>query len=427
MKPIIVLLAALAALAAGAASRADTPIDQIVAVVDGDVVMASELESQMRRVLAQMRQQGAQPPPMTVFQKQVLDHLVMQKIQLGLAARTGIRVDDETLNQALGRIAADNKLTLAQFREIIEQDGLSFGRFREDIRNEITISRLRQREVENRTVVTDREIENQLGSLQQDASIELEYHLRHILVSVPADADQATRDARRAEIEAIRTEIVGGADFSAIARTRSEGSQAAQGGDLGWIKASSVPSIFADLVGVLRPGETSEILESDSGFHLLQVLGSRTGEQHVVDQTHAEHILIRPNELVSPEDASIRLQQLRIRIMGGESFENLARSHSDDRGTAVNGGDLGWVSPGDLVPEFEEEMNALAPGEVSEPFQTQFGLHIVRVLERRRHDDTEEVRRARAREIIRKRKIQEDGDAWMRRLRDEAYVEYRLN
>lgn len=422
------LLALAAPCAALAVAAAETPLDEIVAVVDEDVVMRSELEAQLRQVLDQMRQQGAAPPPRSVLERQVLERLILQKIQLQLAERAGIAVDEQSLNDAIRRIASENGLTLHQFREILERDGYAFSRFREDIRNEMILTRLRQREVENRVVVTDREIDNQLANLAQQAQdLEQEYHLLHILIAVPGSADEQTRQRQRERAEELRRRIVdGAADFTEMARAHSDGQQGPAGGDLGWRKASQLPTLFVDEVATMREGEVSEVIESPSGFHIIKLAGLRAGEQHVVEQTRVRHILIKPNELVSPSDAQARLEQLKLRIEGGDSFENLARSHSDDRGSAVSGGDLGWVSPGDLVPEFEEVMNALAPGEVSEPFQTRFGWHIVQVLERRRHDDTEEVRRARAREMIRRRKIEEKYEEWLRNLRDEAYVEYRL-
>ncbi len=416
-------LLALAALTATAIS-ADSEIDTIVAVVDGDVVMRSELDGQMRRVMSQMRQQGAQVPPRSVFERQVLERLILQKIQMQMAERTGIEVDDDALNAAINKIASENGLNLRQFREILEQDGYAFASFREDIRDEITVTRLRQREVENRVVVTDREIDTQLANVhQQEGGSATEFHILHILVEVPDGGDEA---AVRANAEELRKLILDGADFQDVARRHSDGQQAKDGGDLGWRRPDQLPTMFGDVVVTMKEGEISDLIESPSGFHIIKLAGERSGEQHVVEQTHAQHILIKPNELVSASDARTRLEQLRFRITGGESFENLARSHSDDRGSAINGGDLGWVNPGDLVPEFEQVMNTLAPGEVSEPFESPFGLHIVRVLARRTHDDTEEVRRAQAREVIRKRKVEEEYDSWLRKLRDEAYVEYRL-
>jgi len=419
------VLAAATSLAAASGAGADTPIDHIVAVVDEDIVMRSELESQMRRVMSQMRQQGARLPPRSVFEKQVLERLILQKIQLQRAAQTGIRIADEALNNTIASIAAENGLTLAQFRGILQQDGYDFRSFREDIRNELTIARLRQREVENRIRVTDREIDHELANLQRQGETDMQYHLQHILVAAPPGTSDEDRQRARERAEQVVEELRAGADFAATAARYSDGQQASDGGDLGWRKASQVPTLFNSVVVNMGKGEISDVIESSSGFHVVKLAGLRSGDKHVVHQTRAQHILIKPSELTSVRDARTRLEQLKFRIESGDSFEELARSHSDDRGSAVQGGDLGWVSPGDLVPEFEDVMNGLAPGEISEPFQSQFGMHIVRVLERRDYDGTEEVRRAKAREIIRKRKIEEKYDTWLRQLRDEAYVEYR--
>jgi peptidyl-prolyl cis-trans isomerase SurA len=409
-----------------APSAAITPIDEIIAIVDEDVVMRSELESQMLRVISQMRQQGAQLPPRSVFEKQVLERLILQKIQLQRAEQTGIRIDEETLNGTIARIAADNGLTIAQFREILQQDGYEFRSFREDIRNELIITRLRQREVENRIIVTDREIDHQLANLQQQGATDMEFRIKHILIASPAGTPEDERSQARERALEVVEALRSGADFAATAARYSDGQQAADGGDLGWRKAAEVPTIFNAAVIHMDKGDVSDIIESGSGFHVIQLADKRSSEMVVVEQTHPQHILIKPSELTTLQDARTRLEQLKFRIESGDSFEELARSHSDDRGSAVEGGDLGWVSPGDLVPEFEEVMNDLAPGEISEPFQSQFGVHIVRVLERRDYDGTEEVRRAKAREIIRRRKVEEKYETWLRELRDEAYVEHRV-
>jgi peptidyl-prolyl cis-trans isomerase SurA len=409
-----------------AADAREVDIDRIVAIVDEDVIMQSELDRQMQRVRSQMRQQGAQLPPSSVFEKQVLERLILQKIQLQRAQSSGIQIDEESLNRTIGGIAAENGLSLRQFRDILESEGYPFSQFREDIRDEIVISRLVQREVENRITVTDREIDNQLSTLEQQGSLEKEYWLQHILIAVPSLSTEAEREQIRHKGEGVVEELRQGKDFSETAVEISEGQQALEGGDLGWRKSSQLPTLFANIVMGMEEGQISDLIDSPSGFHIVRLAGVRSGEKHMVEQTHAQHILVRPNELTSEDDARTRLEQLKLRIEGGESFENMARSHSDDRASAVDGGDLGWVSPGDLVPEFEEVMNSLAPGEVSDPFKTQFGLHIVRVIDRRDYDGTEEVRRAKAREIIRKRKIEEQHEAWLRRMRDEAYVEYRL-
>jgi len=419
---LIFILSTVLGLPALAVPR-EVDIDRIVAIVDEDVIMASELERQMQRVRAQMRQQGAQPPPTNVFQKQVLERLILQKIQLLRAENTGIQIDDDTLNRTVSGIASENGVSLSQFRDILESDGYSFSQFRNDIRNEIILSRLRQREVENRVVISDREIDNQLSNLEQQGTMEREYRILHILISIPAGAAE---DEVQKKAEDTLAKLRAGEDFAEVAISISDGQQALEGGDLGWRKSSQLPTLFANLVMSMEVGDISDLIPSPSGYHIIKLDGERSGEKHMVEQTRAQHILIKPNTLTSEEDARIRLSQLKIRLEGGESFEDLARSHSDDRASAVSGGDLGWVSPGDLVPEFEQIMNGLKPGEVSEPFTTQFGMHIVKVLEHRNYDGTEEVRRAKAREIIRRRKIEEDYEAWLRRLRDEAYVEYRI-
>lgn len=407
--------------------KAGVPLDRIVAVVNEDVIMQSELHNKLRTLVSQLTEQKAQLPPRDILERQVLEQLILNKLQLQFAANTGIMVDDETLNRAISNIASENKLNLSQFREILELDGYSYEAFREDIRNEIIISRLRQRQVDNRVTVTDREIDYHLANEEVQGGTETEYRLSHILVATPDEATQEEIDQAKLVAEKILEDLANGEDFATLARTISDGQQALDGGDLGWRKAGDIPSLFAGHVSNLQEGEVSEIIQNPSGFHLIKLTTLRSGDKHVVTQTRARHILIRPNELITDDDAKARLEQLVIRLKGGDNFEEIARSHSEDPGSAVNGGDLGWASPGDMVPEFENEMNRLEPGEISEPFKSPFGWHIVQVLERRQHDNTEDVKRARAREIIRARKIDEAQQNWLRGLRDEAYVEYRLD
>ena len=409
-----------------AAGGAVLPIDQIVAIVDEDVVMLSELERQRDRVLSQLRQQGTEVPPSSVIEKQILERLILQKLQLQLADRSGVEVDEETLSKTIAGIAGDNGLSMAEFRKILEEDGFSFRHFRDEIREELTITRLRQREVQNRVQVSDREIDNQLSNIHQEGGIETEYRLLHILVATSEEADQEETTKRLKRVQKVLARVNDGEDFREIAVAVSDGQQALDGGDLGWRKASQLPTLFMSFALSARKGDVSEVIRSPSGFHVIKLDGARSGEQVVVNQTKSQHILIKPNELTSTEDALIRLEQLKLRLEGGERFDELARSHSDDRGSAMEGGDLGWLSPGDLVPEFEEVMNELAINAISEPFETQFGWHVVQVLDRRDYDGTEEVRRAKARDIIRQRKGEEELQAWLRRLRDEAYVEYRI-
>jgi len=406
--------------------HAEVMLDRIIAVVNDDVIMLSEFENKLHAARAQIAQEHAQAPPDEILHRQVLESLIMNKLQLQLAATTGVVVDDETLNQTINRIAEQNKVSLTQFREILERDGFSYERFREDIRDEITISRLRQRHIDNRVAVTDGEIDNFLATEELQGGAENEYHLSHILIATPEAATTEEKEQARLVANKVLEDLANGEDFAKLAMSVSAGQQAAEGGDLGWRKASEIPSLFADLVTQMKEGEVSKLIESPGGFHIIKLTGLRTSDKHMVTQTRARHILMRPNELLSEADIKNKLEQAKARVMQGENFAEMAKSHSEDAASAVNGGDLGWVNPGAMVPEFEAQMNLLKPGEISEPFKTQFGWHIVQVLERREHDNSEDLKRDKARETIRQKKIAEAQQNWLRQLRDEAYVEYRL-
>src|SRR5579885_25405 len=393
--------------------RAAEPLDEIVAVVDDEAVMRSELDHYSARIMQQLQSKGAELPPPEVMERQILDRLIVMKLQL---------------KRAIESIAAQNKMSMSDFRQTLEKEGYDFGRFREDIRDEMTISRLKQREVDNRITVTEREVDNYLANkAKQGDSGESEYHLAHILIATPEGASPEQIATAKARAEKVLAELRAGADFAKTAIAESDGAQALDGGDLGWRKPAQIPNLLLEAAAQLKPGEISGLLRGPSGFAIIKMIAMHsTHDMHLVTQTHARHILIKPSELVSKSDALQKLAQLKARIQGGDDFGELARSHSDDRGTAAKGGDLGWVNPGDLVPEFEQVMNGLKEGEISDPFETQYGVHIVQVIARRQHDDTEEARRAQAREAILHRKIEEETQAWIRRLRDEAYIEYRL-
>ena len=425
MKRLLLIAALLLSVPVAAVQVQD--LDRIVAVINDDVIMRSELVDKISSVAGQMEEQNIPLPPQDILEKQVLDRLIMTKLQIQMAQNTGIRVDDETLNRTISNIARENKLSLNEFREILEGDGYGYENFRKEIRNEILISRLQQRQVDNRVIVTEREIENYLSNQEHQGETDIEFHIAHILVAIPEGA--STRQVTKAKetAEKVLSELQAGADFSNMAATYSDGQQALDGGDLGWRKAGQVPTLFADFIAVMEVGGLSEIIKSPSGYHIIKLLDKRSGEQVVVTQTKARHILVRPDELTTAEEALRRLQQLRLRIEGGDDFAELAKAHSADTMSAAEGGDLGWVNPGDLVPEFENVMNSLDPGATSEPFRSQFGFHIVQVLDRREHDSTEDIKRARAREAIRRRKLEEARTDWLRQMRDEAYVEYRLD
>ncbi|MYH69957.1 MAG: molecular chaperone SurA [Gammaproteobacteria bacterium] len=402
-------------------------LDRIVAVINDDVIMRSELAVKIRGVTTQMEEQNIPLPPLDILQKQVLDRLIMTKLQIQMAQNTGIRVDDETLNRTISNIARENELSLNQFREILEQDGYGYENFRREIRDEILISRLQQRQVDNRVIVTDREIDNYLSNQEHQGETDIEFHIAHILIAIPEGASSRQVTRARETAEQALSELQGGADFANMAATYSDGQQALDGGDLGWRKAGQVPTLFADFISDMEVGGLSGLIKSPSGYHIIKLLDKRSSEQVVVTQTKVRHILVRPDELTTVDDARRRLQQLRMRIEGGDDFAELAKAHSVDTMSAADGGDLGWVNPGDLVPEFENMMDSLEPGAVSEPFPSQFGFHILQVLDRREHDSTEDIKRARAREAIRRRKLEEARTDWLRQMRDEAYVEYRLD
>jgi peptidyl-prolyl cis-trans isomerase SurA len=400
-------------------------LDRIIAVVDEDVVMQSELEEQMLRVRMQLRQQGTEMPPTQVLERQVMERLVLEKIQLQVADRAGVEVEETALDRAVMDIAARNKLSMDQFREILESEGHPFGEFREQIRQEIIMAKLRKSEVDNRVKVRDQEIENFLINELTSEDNALEYRLSHILIALPPGADNDERRAAREKAEDVLARVDAGEDFGALAISVSDGQTALDKGDLGWRKGQEIPTLFADAVSTMDIGDISGMITSPSGFHIVKLTDRRSGEKIMIEQHKVRHILIKPNELLPRDEALRRMTQLRLRLDGGADFAQLARTNSDDRGTALEGGDLGWVSQGQMVPEFEEVMLAGNIGELSAPFESEFGFHILQVMDRREIDGTEEVKRDRARRAIRQRKIDETRQTWLRRLRDEAYVEYR--
>ncbi len=406
------------------------PLDRIVAIVNDDVITATELEQRIDLLEQQLRQQGGARPPRDVLRRQLLERLILTRIQLQLADATGIRIDDETLNTTLTNIAAQNNLTLSEFREVLEADGFDFAQFREEIRQEIIIRRLRQRQVESRITVTEQEIDNFLINQRAQGKADEEYRLGHILIALPEAASPEEIRTARARAEEVLARLRAGEDFAATAIAVSDGQQALEGGDLGWRKAGQLPTLFADRVRDMAVGDLAGPIRSPSGFHLIKLLDKRHGQRHVVTQTRARHILIRPLTRADgsrDDDAALaQIRRLRERLLAGEDFAELAQAFSDDKASAIDGGDLGWVSPGQMVPEFERAMTALAPGEISEPVKSGFGWHLIQVLERREHDDTETRARNQARNQIFQRKVEEAAANWLRRLRDEAYVEYRL-
>lgn len=400
-------------------------LDRIVAVVNDEVILESDLQDMEQTVRQQIRQRDAAMPPSDVLRKQVLERLIMQRLQIQEADKMGIRVGDDALNAALKQIADNNQLTLRQFRDVLEEDGYDFSVFRETIRDEMIISRLRKSQVEDRVVVSDREVDNFLATQKVQEGGQVQYELQHILISMPEAASPEEVQSAQEKLEKVQALLNEGGDFAQVAAGYSDGQNALEGGELGWRKQGELPSLFANVVPTLSIGEVSQPLRSGSGYHLVRVKDKKSEDVHLVKQTLASHILIKTNELTTDEEAQKRLETLRERIVNGEDFAELARANSDDTGSAIDGGSLGWVSPGVMVPEFEEKMNALAVGEMSDVFQSRFGWHLIKVFDRREENMAEEYQRGKAREQIRQRKIDEEMETWLRSMRDEAYVEYR--
>lgn len=424
---------ALAALALGvlaqplAAQERVELLDRVIAVVNADIITQIELDRERGMAVAALRRQGTPLPQRDILDRQLLERLITKNLLLQQARASGVRATDADLENALQRIAAENKMNVAQLREAVEQSGGGFDRLREDVRSEIVIGRLREREVDSRVTVTDAEIQAFLRSQEESAGEKVdEYRLSHILVQVSEQATPEELTLRRSRAEAALQALKAGSDFRQVAASYSDAGDALQGGEMGWRAAGRLPTIFLQALREMKVGEVSGILRSPAGFHLVKLWDKRGNDTPViVTQTHARHILIRLNEVVSETDARNRLNDLKYRVDNGADFAELARLHSDDT-SAARGGDLGWVSPGDTVPEFERAMNALEPGKVSAPFQTAFGWHIIQVLERREQDMSQDRQRLAARQAIRSRKADEQWQEWVRQQRDKAYVEYKL-
>ena len=402
-------------------------VDRVVAVANSEVITSGELAQRVKTVTQQLRQQGTQLPAADLLQKQVLERMIMDRLQLQLAKETGLRVDDLQLDRTVERLAERNKMSLSQFREALERDGIRFDKFREDIRDEILLSRLREREVDDRIVVTDNEVDYFLSQQAASPDLATEFDLSHIVLRLPEQASPEEVNRQRARAEEVLAQLRQGADFAKLAVAYSDAPDALQGGAMGWHSRDRLPELYAKALDGLKPSEVSGIIRSPAGFHLIKLIGRRGGGgPATVEQTHARHILVKTSEIVSAADAKRKLENLRDRIIHGADFAELARLNSDDPSSA-KGGDLGWIYPGDTVPEFEREMNSLKVGEVSQPFQTPFGWHLVQVLARREAPVSGERKRQEARLILRERKADEAYQEWLRQLRDRAFVEYRLD
>lgn len=403
-------------------------IDHIVAVVNEDVITRQELDEAIKMAIERLQLQGIQLPDQHTLESQVLESIVSKRIQLQHAQEVGLSVSESEIDETVHRIAEQNNLSLQEFFSVLEKDGISFNKFREEIRDEMILARLKEREIKQQVNVTEGEVDNLLRTQETSAVGNDEYRLAHILVLVSEDmnSNQIQQRSQRADMALVK--LKEGVEFAQVAAEFSDAADATKGGIIEWRPIAQMGPAFAEMLSSLQPGELTPIVQSPSGFHIFKLLGRRVQEVQtvVIDQTHARHILIKINELTSVNDAKLKIEQLKKRLDHGENFEEIARLYSEDT-SASSGGDLGWLSPGDTVPDFERTMNALLPGQISEPVQSQFGWHIIQVLEHRSQDISLDRHRQTARQEIRDRKADVVIQEWLRQLRDQAYIELRLD
>lgn len=432
MRKILIAMLAVAACHAAVAQTTSTLsntgvlLDRIVAIVNEGIILQTQRDAKVRLVVSQLREQGNPIPPQPVVERQVLEQLIIQEVQVQRARRLGIRVPDQALNATLQRIAERNGMTLSELPAALTAQGVDYARYREDVRTEMLLDALLQRDVIARISVTDREIERYLARQETSAGNQIDYDISHILISISPTATPEEIEAAEARSNDLERQLREGANFSELAVAYSDGQNALDGGRLGWRKGSQLPAIFFEVVRDMKPGEISPPIRSVSGLHILQLNDVRGAERVVQLQHHTMHILLRPDQIL--DDAAIRskLERIRSRIVEeGEDFSDVARLESEDPGSAAVGGDLGWNTPGTFVPAFEEVVSGLQPGDISQPFRTEFGWHLVMLVDRQERDTTEEVKRQRAIEAIRASKREQETEIWLRQLRDEAYVEIR--
>lgn len=417
--------AALLFSASFAAAAAAQSIDRIIAVVNDNVILQSELEQAIHVAESEMKDRGITPPPVDAVRSQVLERLILMRLQTERAKEAGIKVDDRELNDVINNIAAQNKMSVSQFAASVKAEGLDFTSLREQVREQVLANRVRQKEVDARIVVTDQDIDQYLAANSTDD--QTEYHLAHILVAIPDAATPEVREKAHAKADGVLKQLRAGGDFAQLAIANSDSPQALQGGDLGWRKNGTLPTVFANVVPKLAVGDVSNVIEASNGYNIIKLVEKRdAGERQTVQETQARHILLSPNAIRNEDATRAQAYELYERLKKGGDFAELAKKYSDDPGSKNSGGDLGWQPPGVFAAEFQQQIDTLKPGEMSQPFHSQFGWHIARVEDRRTRDVTVEARRGRARQSIMQRKDAEEYEAWLRRLREEAYVEYRL-
>jgi len=409
------------------AFAAPIPIDRVAVIVDEDIIMASELEEKVTFFRNDIAKRSRQLPPENILRQQVLDRLILESIQLQLADRAGLRVNDESLNKTIERVAQQNNMNTQQFRETIEKEGRSYHEIREQIRRDFLISELRQKIVGRRIRITDQDVKTFMASDTGQIQTAANYHLGHILIAFPVKKAAETIELTQAKAKKIHNLLISGSNFQEVATEYSAGQNALEGGDLGWRNTAQLPSLFVEHVKSMEINDISEPIPSSSGFHIIQLIDKKGGDTHLVKQTRARHILIKPNEIRSLDESEALANKIRNEILNGENFEGLAKTFSEDPSSARNGGELDWVSPGSLVPEFEKTMNTIEIGKLSEPFLTQYGWHILEVLERREKNMNKEYQVNQARNFLSKRRYQEELESWIREIRQEAYVEIKIS
>lgn len=422
----ICLAVTLALVSMFSCAHASLLLDRIVAVVESDVVTESELNERMSVIKAQSGPQTNLPSD-DILAEQVLQRIIIERLQVDWGERRGITIDDLTLDQAMRNLAQRNNMDLNQFRDALTQQGIDYVTFREQVRTEMAITQTRRRAVESNIQVSDKEIDALLESQQENLNQNAEYRLAHILIQLPQDPTPEDIEGAKTEIEGIRQQALDGDSFTQLAISYSQSDDALEGGDLGWRNINQLPAIFQRQLVTMQPGDISEIIRSGSGFHIFRILDMRGQESNMVEQVLVRHILIRVTEVRTEEEVRRDLIQLRERIINGDDFGELARAHSEDPGSSVNGGEVGWSSPSVFTPAFRDVTESLALNTVSEPFKSRFGWHILEVMDRRQHDNSAAALREEARNYLRQRKVEEETDLWLRQLRDESFVEIRLN
>jgi peptidyl-prolyl cis-trans isomerase SurA len=404
---------------------AEVPLDRVVAVVNDEAITQFDIDDSRTKTIRQLNEAKVPIPPKDVLDKQVLERLINERALMQFAKESGIKVDDTLVERTIARVIQDNKMTPDQFRKVLASEKISYAAYREDIRRELSLQRLRSREVDKNVFVTEAEVDNYLATAATQAGGENEYRLSHVLIRVPEEAGPDLIEQRRKRAEEALAQIRSGTDFGQIAASYSDADNALTGGDLGWRTAARLPQIFIDAAQKMKKGDVSAVIRSPAGFHIIKLVDQRNrNAPTVVQQTHARHILVRANENVSDAEAKAKIDRIRERIIGGAKFEDQAKVNSDDA-SSVKGGDLGWLSPGETVPDFEKAMDKLKIDEISEPVRTPFGWHLIEVLARREQDVTKERQRAQARQAITQRKSEELFQEFIRQTRDRAYVEYK--